>query len=145
MGRFRNKAIEAESRRVLYSPLKGAHCTGSVGPTGSPSSGLPLLPFPQLGLCLQAPQDALGQAALSSHFPVSAALGLSCTEEELGSEPPRTFLALWANSVVVGDESASFQESWEQTVSSQAAARRGHAGSKKTVGANNFFLFRTLH
>lgn len=78
-------------------------------------------------------------------FPVSAALGLPCTEGELGSQPPHMFSAPWASSVVVGDESASFRESWEQTASSQAAARGGRAGSKRTVGANNLFLCHTLH
>lgn len=43
-------------------------------------------------------------------FPVSAALGLPCTEGELGSQPLHTLSALWASSVVVGDESASFRE-----------------------------------
>ena len=78
-------------------------------------------------------------------FPVSAALGLPCTGGESGSQPPHTFSAPWANSVVVGDESASFRESWEQTASSQAAARGGRAGSKRTVGANNLFLCHALH
>ena len=51
MGHFRNKAIETELRRVLYSLMKGAHCTKSMCPAGPSSSGLILLPFPQLGLC----------------------------------------------------------------------------------------------
>lgn len=107
MGRFRNKAIETELRRVLYSLMKGAHCTKSLRPAGPPSSGR-LLPFPSWGF-VGGPQDALPQAVLSSHLPVSAALGLPFAEGELGPRPAHV-LAPRAKSVVVGDESASFRE-----------------------------------
>lgn len=135
MGRFRNKAIETMLRGVLYSLMKGAHCAKSLSPTGPPSSGgLPLLLFPSWGF-VSGPQDALSGAVLSSHFPVSAALGLPWTEGGLGWEPPAHVLGSSVDSVVVGDENASFRESWEQIASSQAAARGGRAESQETVGA----------
>lgn len=134
MGRFRNKAIETEWRRVLYSSMKGAHCTKSPCPAGPLPLASPFSLFPSWGF-VRGPQDARPQAVLSSHLPVSAAPGLPRAEGELGWEPPLTFSAPRAKSVVVGDESASFREGWGQTASSQAAARGGRAGSKKTVDA----------
>lgn len=85
--------------------MKGAHCTKPVCPAGPPSCSLRLLPFPSWGF-VGGPQDALPRAVLSSRLPVSAALGLLCAEGELGLEPPRTFPAPRAKSVVAGDEQA---------------------------------------
>lgn len=88
MGCFRSKAIETESRRELYSLVKGAHCADSVGPAGPLASGFLLLPFPQLGLCPRAPHDAFSRAALSSPFSCLSSFGTALYRRRVGLAAP---------------------------------------------------------
>lgn len=131
--------------RALYSLMKGAHCTKSACPTGPPSSGTPLpAPFPQLGLCQRPTGCSIPGCAF---FPSSClgSFGAAPCRRRAGLGAPAHVLGFPAKSVVLGDESASFRESWEQTASSRAAARGGCAGSEKAVGAGTVFLFCPPH
>lgn len=94
----------------LFIDERSSLCNISEPRTLFPSSGLILSPSPSWDF-VRSSQDGLSWATLSSHLPVSGAAG---TGGKLGSEPLRTFSVPQANSVVMGEESTSFPESWEK-------------------------------
>lgn len=107
MGRFRNKAIETELRRVPYSLMKAAHCTKSVCPAGPPSSGRRLLPSPAGALSV-AHRMLYPRLCFLPIF-LSPRRGGYPSQKESCTRRPKHVPGSWAKSVVVGDESASFR------------------------------------